>query len=119
MVKINMDKFGFTISEGRQIDYDSNNRSLASLIFEKEPSFRLCIECGGCSATCTSANFTGFSLREINILIKRGENGRVQKSLNKCMLCGKCTLVCPRGVNTRNIILLAKKAFQNSDEYAI
>jgi heterodisulfide reductase subunit C len=119
MVKINMDKFGFSISEGRQIDYDSNNRSLAAFIFEKEPSFRLCIECGGCSATCTSANFTGFSLREVHILIKRGENDQVQKSLNKCMLCGKCTLVCPRGVNTRNIIVLAKKAFQNSDEYAI
>lgn len=114
-----MDKFGFSISEGRQIDYDSNNRSLAAFIFEKEPSFRLCIECGGCSATCTSANFTGFSLREVHILIKRGENDQVQKSLNKCMLCGKCTLVCPRGVNTRNIIVLAKKAFQNSDEYAI
>ena len=105
-----MDKFGFSISEGRQIDYDSNNRSLAAFIFEK---------CGGCSATCTSANFTGFSLREVHILIKRGENDQVQKSLNKCMLCGKCTLVCPRGVNTRNIIVLAKKAFQNSDEYAI
>ena len=25
------------------------------------------------------------------------------------MLCGKCQLVCPRGVNTRNVILLIKK----------
>jgi Heterodisulfide reductase, subunit C len=114
-----MDKFGFTISAGRQIDYDSNNRRLAEYIFEKEPSFRLCIECGGCSATCTTANFTGFSLRELHILIKRGENDQVRQNLNKCMLCGKCTLVCPRGVNTRNIVVLAKKAFQKSDEYEI
>jgi heterodisulfide reductase subunit C len=28
------------------------------------------------------------------------------------MLCGKCTLVCPRGVNTRNIIILAGEAIQ-------
>jgi heterodisulfide reductase subunit C len=114
-----MDKFGFSISKGRQIDYDSNNRRLADYIFEKEPSFRLCIECGGCSATCTTGNFTGFSLRELNILIKRGENDQVRDNLKKCMLCGKCTLVCPRGVNTRNIVVLAKKAIQKNDEYEI
>jgi heterodisulfide reductase subunit C len=113
-----MDKFGFTISQGRQIDYEANDRRIAEYIAKNEPSFRLCIECGGCSATCTSGNFTGFSLREINILIKRGENDKVRSRLNKCMLCGKCTLVCPRGVNTRNVIVLAQKAFQKSDEYA-
>jgi heterodisulfide reductase subunit C len=114
-----MDKFGFSISKGRQIDYDSNNRRLAEFIFEREPSFRLCIECGGCSATCTTGNFTGFSLRELNILIKRGENDQVRQNLRKCMLCGKCTLVCPRGVNTRNIVVLAKNALQKYDEYEI
>jgi heterodisulfide reductase subunit C len=114
-----MDKFGFTISKGRQIDYDSNDRRIAEYIYEKEPSFRLCIECGGCSATCTTGNFTGFSLREINILIKRGENDMVFRNIRKCMLCGKCTLVCPRGVNTRNVMTLAKKAFLKSDNYAI
>lgn len=119
MVDDNMDRFGFTISTGRQIDYESNDRSIAEYILDKEPSFRLCIECGGCSATCTTGNFTGFSLRELNILIKRGENDKVRQNLKKCMLCGKCTLVCPRGVNTRNIVVLAKEAFQKSDEYAI
>ena len=114
-----MEEFGFTISKGRQIDYESNNRRIAGYILETEPSFRLCIECGGCSATCSSGNFTDFSLRELNILIKRGENDQVYMNLKKCMLCGKCTLVCPRGVNTRNVITLAKKAFQKPDEYAI
>ena len=114
-----MNKFGFKISAGRQIDYESNNRSIAEYIFEREPSFRLCIECGGCSATCTTSNFTGFSLRELHILIKRGENDEVRRKLNMCMLCGKCTLVCPRGVNTRNIVVLAKKAFKKADEYAL
>lgn len=114
-----MEKFGFAISQGRQIDYESNNRRIAEYIFENEPSFRLCIECGGCAATCTTGNFTGFSLRELNILIKRGENDQVRQALKKCMLCGKCTLVCPRGVNTRNVVFMAKKAFQKSDEYAI
>jgi len=119
MVKNNMGKFGFTISKGRQIDYDSNDRGIAAYIFEKEPSFRLCIECGGCSATCTTGNLTSFSLRELHILIKRGENDQVRQTIKKCMLCGKCTLVCPRGVNTRNIVVLAKQAFKIADEYAI
>jgi heterodisulfide reductase subunit C len=114
-----MNKFGYTISARRQIDYDSNNREIAEYIFEKEPSFRRCIECGGCSATCTAANFTDFSLRELFIGIKRGENNQIHANLKKCMLCGKCTLVCPRGVNTRNIIVLAKKAFQKTETHAI
>jgi heterodisulfide reductase subunit C len=115
----NMEQFGFAISKGRQIDYDANDRSIAEYIFEMEPSFRLCIECGGCSATCTTANLTDFSLREFHILLKRGENEKVKQNIKKCMLCGKCTLVCPRGVNTRNIIVLAKQAFQKRENYAI
>lgn len=107
-----MEKFGFTISKGRQIDYDANDRSIAGYIMEREPSFKACIECGCCSATCTTGNFTRFSLRELQILLKRGENGPVMQQIKKCMLCGKCSIVCPRGVNTRNVIMLAKEAFQ-------
>ena len=114
-----MEKFGYTISKGRQINYDSNDRSIAEYIHANEPSFRLCIECGCCSATCTTGSMTKFSLRELQILIKRGENAQVKNSIMKCMLCGKCTLVCPRGVNTRNIVVLAKKAFLNPALYAI
>jgi len=115
----NMDKFGFSLSKGRQINYESNDRRVADYIFEREPSFRKCIECGGCSSTCTSAGFTKFSLRELNILIKRGENDKVKETIKKCMLCGKCTLVCPRGVNTRNVVTLAIEAYQKQDLYAV
>jgi heterodisulfide reductase subunit C len=114
-----MEKFGYAISKGRQIDYDLNDKSIAEYIHAKEPSFSVCIECGCCSATCTAANFTKFSLREFNILIKRGEYETVRQNIRKCMLCGKCTLVCPRGVNTRNVITLAKQAFQKAENYAV
>jgi heterodisulfide reductase subunit C len=107
-----MDRFGFTISKGRQIDWDKNDRSIADFIREREPSFRLCIACGGCAATCTTGNFTEFSLREINILIHRGENQKPENDIKKCMLCGKCTLICPRGVNTRNVVVAAREAFR-------
>jgi len=114
-----MNRFGFSLSKGRQIDYDSNDRKVADYILEREPSLLACIECGGCSATCTSGNLVRFSLRELHILIKRGENDHVRENLKKCMLCGKCTLVCPRGVNTRNVVVLAKEAFRKFDNYAI
>lgn len=111
--------FGFSLSKGRHIDYDANDRSIAEYILRKEPTFGLCIECGGCSATCTTGNFTRFSLREMNILLKRGENDQVKKHIRKCMLCGKCSLVCPRGVNTRNVVTLVIEAFSKSGDYAV
>jgi heterodisulfide reductase subunit C len=114
-----MNKFGYTISKGRQIDFESNDRRIAEFVYEREPSFRLCIECGGCSATCTTGLFTGFSLRELHILIKRGENEAVIRSMKKCMLCGKCQLVCPRGVNTRNVVLQVRLAIQKAERNEI
>jgi heterodisulfide reductase subunit C len=114
-----MKNFGFTLQKARVIDYDANDRSVVEYILEREPSLRSCIECGGCSATCTTGNFTSFSLREINILLKRGENKQVRNKIKQCMLCGKCSLVCPRGVNTRNVVFLAKQAFQKYSSHAV
>ncbi|MCU0361748.1 MAG: 4Fe-4S dicluster domain-containing protein [Bacteroidales bacterium] len=114
-----MNRFGFSLSKGRQINYDTNDRSAAEYVIAGEPSLLACIECGGCASTCTSGNFTSFSLRQLNILLKRGENDSLRDELRKCMLCGKCTLVCPRGVNTRNVILLAMEAFNKSQDYAV
>jgi len=110
-----MGRFGYTLSKPRVIDYDANNRCIAEFIAAHEPTFNLCIECGGCAATCTAGNFTSFSLREMNILLKRGENSAPHEKIRRCMMCGKCILVCPRGVNTRNVIALAREAFMKFD----
>jgi len=114
-----MDKFGFTILKERHINYDANDRSIAEYIESREPSFRLCIECGCCAATCTTGNYTRFSLRELQIFLRRGENNLVRDNIKKCMLCGKCMLVCPRGVNTRNVVSLAREAFQKNVKNAV
>ena len=116
---INMSNFGFTLLKARRIDYDANDRSIADFIHDNEPSFRWCFECGCCSATCTSGNYIRFSLRELQILLKLCENEEVKEKIINCMLCGKCILVCPRGVNTRNVIALAQEAFKNKKQHAV
>jgi heterodisulfide reductase subunit C len=35
------------------------------------------------------------------------------------MLCGKCILVCPRGVNTRNVVFAAREALLNPVKDAV
>ena len=83
-----MEKFGFSLQKARVINYDTNDRSIVEYVLEREPSLNLCIECGCCTATCTTGNFTGFSLREMNILMKRGENKEVRnkiKQVNKTL----------------------------------
>lgn len=97
--------WGYSIPEARGIDYDKNDKTLIRLLAEKAPGSKLCIGCGGCTATCTTGNLTEFNIRKIQMLVKRGENGEAKEHLEKCMLCGKCLLVCPRGVDTRKMIL--------------
>lgn len=105
-----MKEWGFSISKGRQIDFDKNDFSIAEFITQHEPSFRWCIGCGSCTATCSAARLTDFNPRKLNLLIQRGETKDLAQEISKCMLCGKCQLVCPRGVNTRNIIQNIKRA---------
>jgi Fe-S oxidoreductase len=47
--------------------------------------------------------------------IKRGELATIRTEIAKCMLCGKCFLACPRGVNTRNIIIKINQALNKYD----
>ena len=43
------------------------------------------------------------SIRKVVLNLQRGRD--IEKMLSNCMLCGKCTMVCPRGINTRHLIL--------------
>lgn len=100
-----MNLWGYSISEARGIDYDKNDKTMATWMAQKAPSSKLCIGCGGCTATCSTGNHTEFNIRKIQMLVKRGENAEAFRNLEKCMFCGKCLLVCPRGVDTRKMIL--------------
>lgn len=100
-----MNFWGYSIPETRGIEYDKNDKAFAAYVAQKAPSSKLCIGCGGCTATCSAGNLTEFNIRKLQMLVKRGEYSEARTNLQKCMLCGKCLLVCPRGVDTRKMIL--------------
>lgn len=107
-----MVNWGFSIQRDRQIDFDKNDKQIAKFVSEHEPTFKLCIACGACTATCTAGNLTDFNIRKLNTLLRRGVSGKIEKEIDKCMFCGKCQLACPRGVKTRNVIFNLKKAIK-------
>ncbi len=100
--------FGFSISKPRAIDLDNNNMRLSEEILHLMPELQSCIGCGACTAICTAASLTDFNFRRVHTLIRRGEYEGLYEEINKCMLCGKCRLVCPRGINTRGVVMLIK-----------
>jgi heterodisulfide reductase subunit B len=112
MSESSADKFGFTINPSRLINYDTSDRKVRDYVTLREPSFKLCFACGGCTAACTSGQYTSFNLRRMNTYIRRGEIAPLREEVTRCMLCGKCLLVCPRGVNTRNVVAVASEAIR-------
>ena len=105
-----MNEFSFlTGSVSRQIDYDEFDSRLLTNVLKHEPSFLTCLSCGGCTATCSAGNLTDFNVRKIGLMLRRGEVDKLAVEIDKCMFCGKCTLVCPRDINIRNVVLLIKK----------
>lgn len=109
-----MNFWGFSISEARVINYDKNDKSMAATLTVEAPTSKLCIGCGGCTATCTAGNLTEFNIRKLQMLVKRGEIAETRNNISKCMLCGKCLVVCPRGVDTRRMILSMLKYLDNN-----
>ena len=107
--------FGFSLSPSSAVNLDRTDRSLYEMLCDREPTARTCIGCGSCSATCTASAISGMSVRKVLLGIQRGQYREVEKMLSHCMLCGKCTMVCPRGVNTRHLILELCRLYGNSE----
>lgn len=104
--------WGFSVPKPRVIDYDAKSRAIADYVLANVPDYNLCIGCGACTAGCTAANLTDFNIRKLQMLMRRGEIDTLADDIQKCILCGKCQLVCPRGVNTRKMILTIQEAVQ-------
>jgi len=105
-------KFGYSILRDESIDFDRNDKRISVYLHAHEPSINLCIGCGSCTATCSTGHFVDFNIRRLHTLIRRGETREIKKEILKCMFCGKCQLVCPRGINLRNVILTLNRAIE-------
>ncbi|MBL7111418.1 MAG: 4Fe-4S dicluster domain-containing protein [Bacteroidales bacterium] len=108
-----MTDFGFSIHEDLMIDHDRSSPIYKS-IQDIVPSVSSCIACGSCTGTCISSDKTGTGFRKWLILLKNGQYKLLKAQLEYCQFCGKCSLVCPRGINTRKAILEMKKYFNNN-----
>ena len=97
--------FGYSINQSSKIDLDRVSRKFAMQVLRHEPSLASCVGCGSCVSTCSAGRFTPFSLRKLQLMVKRGLTDHISAEAEKCMLCGKCQMICPRGVNTRNLVL--------------
>ena len=95
--------FGFSLSKSSTLNLDTADLNLYKKLCELSPDARTCMACGSCSATCTAGPFSGMSVRKVILDLQRGRD--VKAMVQGCMLCGKCIMVCPRGINTRNLIL--------------
>jgi len=104
-----MPDFGYTITKPRSVEVHDSVQERLQLLEKRVPSFRRCIKCGGCTATCTAGQFTAFNIRNVLSLYQWGEYAGLDDELRKCMLCGKCMLACPRGVNLRDLIINVRK----------
>ena len=99
--------FGYSLTPSSSIDLNNESTSLHTTLFTLSPDIAKCIGCGSCVASCSARRINGTTaLRQTILLIDRGMEDEALSLIKECMLCGKCRIVCPRGINTRDIILV-------------
>ena len=103
--------FGFSLSKSNALKIENLDDSRYKTLHKLEPDAYKCIGCGSCTASCSAGVFTELSLRKILLSMQRGEEKQYLTQLQSCMLCGKRMLVCPRGINTRHLILSICKIY--------
>ena len=90
-----MPQFGFSISQPRAVNLDTNDLVPAEKILHDMPELQTCIACGSCTATCTAGNLTSFNFRKVHTLVRRGEyRGLTNKWTSACSAAnaGWCVL---------------------------
>jgi heterodisulfide reductase subunit C len=88
-----------------------NKEKFASLV-KLEPDVLKCMACGSCTASCTAGKFTRTSVRSAILALQNGQEKEALDMLKGCLLCGKCSMVCPRAINTRHLIISICKIYQ-------
>ena len=106
-----MGKFGFTLNPSSRIDLDKVDMEKFNKLVEIEPDVLKCMACGSCTASCTAGKFVKTSMRSAILALQNGKEEDAKEFLKGCLLCGKCTMVCPRAINTRHLILSILKIY--------
>lgn len=103
--------FGFTVSPSSRINLDEVDKKSFVALSKIEPDVVKCMACGSCSASCTASQFQPTSVRKAILSLQNGQISQAMDFLKHCMFCGKCTMVCPRGINTRHLIISIQKIY--------
>ena len=107
--------FGYQINPSSAVNLDHVDRRRYDALVRLAPDAATCMACGSCSASCTASAWSGMSVRKVLLGLQRGRDAEVDRMLSACMLCGKCTMVCPRGINTRQLILTLCRLDKNGE----
>lgn len=111
-----MNGFGFRLSPSSAINLDKIDRTLFDELCRIEPDALRCMACGSCTATCTSFGLSGMSVRKMLLNLQRGKIDETARMISGCMLCGKCAMVCPRGIKTRRLILTVSRLYKKEEQ---
>ena len=103
--------FGFGLVPSSRINLDLFDKEKYEELAAMEPDVRICMACGSCTAVCTAGKFVPTSLREAIEAIKNANPEKALQMLESCQFCGKCSMACPRGINTRHLILSITKVY--------
>ena len=107
-----MNKFGFALTPSSRIDLDKFNKEKFASLVKLEPDVLKCMACGSCTASCTAGKFTRTSVRSAILALQNGQEKEALDMLKGCLLCCKCSMVCPRAINTRHLIISICKIYQ-------
>ena len=103
--------FGYTLTKSSRIDLDSRDLQKWNSLVTLEGDVLKCMACGSCTASCTAGKFAKTSLRSAILSLQNGQEKQAMEFVQSCLLCGKCLMVCPRAINTRNLLLSISKIY--------
>lgn len=108
-----MANFGYSLTPSSRVDLGKFNKEKWEELAALEPDVLKCMACGSCTASCTAGKFTKTSLRSAILYIQNGQEKQALELVQSCLLCGKCFMVCPRAINTRNLLLSINKIYSD------
>lgn len=103
--------FGYTLTKSSRIDLNNRDLQKWNRLVALEGDVLKCMACGSCTASCSAGKFTKTSLRSAILALQNGQEEQAMEFVHSCLLCGKCIMVCPRAINTRNLILSISKIY--------